>query len=94
MRKYNVKYEAGQEVYVLRNKTITQAKIDKIRVTEQRPYTKLNGDGALTEMSGIEIDYLIQDSIKPVGNGTQSTYNWYNQKDVFTDKDELIAQIV
>jgi len=26
--------------------------------------------------------------------GTQSSYDWYSQEDVFTDKAELIAQIV
>ncbi len=95
MKKYNVKYEVGEEVYVLKNKTITQAKINKIRVTEQQPYTRGNSDGTLTEKSGIEIDYLIQDSIISFGaNSSQRTYNWYNEEDVFTNKDELIAQIV
>lgn len=96
MKKYNVKYEVGQEVYVLRNKKITKNRIDKIRVTEQQPYTRSNLNGSLTKMSGIEIDYLIESERIPFGanNGTSSSYNWYSEEDVFTDKDELIAQIV
>ncbi len=98
MRKeYNVKYEVGQEVYVLRNKKITKNRIDKIRVTEQQPYTRGNADGTLTEMTGIEIDYLIEtkrDFIHPHTKSTQSSYDWYSQEDVFTNKDELITQIV
>ena len=94
-KEYNVKYEVGQDVYVLRNKKITKNRIDKIRVTEQQPYTKGNSDGTLTEMSGIEIDYLIETEYTVNGvRGTQSTYNWYNEEDVFTNKAELIAQIL
>ena len=97
MKEYNVKYEVGQEVYVLRNKKITKNRIDKIRVTEQKPYIRGNRNGTFTEMSGIEIDYLIEtkrDFIHPHTKSTQSSYDWYSQEDVFTDKDELIAQIV
>ena len=96
-KQYNVKYEVGQDVYVLRDKKISKNRIDKIRVTEQQPYTKGNSDGTYTEMSGIEIDYLIEtkrDFIHPHTKRTQSSYDWYNQEDVFTNKDELIAQIV
>ena len=96
-KEYNVKYEVGQDVYVLRNKKITKNRIDKIRVTEQQPYTRLNRDGTLTEMTGIEIDYLIEtkrDFIHPHTKSTQSSYDWYSQEDVFTNKAELIAQIL
>ncbi len=95
MKEYNVKYEVGEEVYVLRNKKITKNRVDKIRVTEQQPYTKINYNGTFTEMSGIEIDYLIEtEYIANDVKGTQRTYDWYNQSDVFTNKAELIAQIV
>ena len=96
-KEYNVKYGVGQEVYVLRNKKITKNRIDKIRVTEQQPYTRLNRDRTLTEMTGIEIDYLIEtkrDFIHPHTKSTQSSYDWYSQEDVFTNKAELIAQIL
>ena len=94
-KEYNVKYEVGQDVYVLRNKKITKNRIDKIRVTEQQPYTKGNSDGTLTEMSGIEVDYLIETEYIVNGvKGTQRTYDWYNGEDVFTNKAELIAQIL
>ena len=97
MKEYNVKYEVGEDVYVLRDKKITKNRVDKIRVTEQQPYTKCNSDGTFTEMSGIEIDYLIETErirMHPGSQSTQSSYDWYNEADVFTNKDELIAQIV
>ena len=98
-KQYNVKYEVGQDVYVLRNKKITKNRVDKIRVTEQQPYTRGNGDGTLTEMTGIEIDYLIEtkiysSSISLHTKSAQSSYDWYSQEDVFTNKAELIAQIL
>ena len=97
MKEYNVKYEVGEEVYVLRNKKITKNRVDKIRVTEQQPYTKGNSDGTITPMNGVEVDYLIETErirMHPGSQSTQSSYDWYNEADVFTNKDELIAQIV
>lgn len=95
MRKYNVKYKVGQDVYVLRDKKISKNRVDKIRVTEQQPYTKGNSDGTYTEMDGIEIDYLIETEYIVNGvKGTQRAYDWYNEEDVFTNKAELIAQIL
>ena len=96
-KEYNVKYKVGEEVYVLRGKKITKNRVDKIRVTEQQPYTKGNSDGSFIVMTGIEIDYLIEtkrDYIHPHTKRSQSSYDWYSQEDVFTNKDELIAQIV
>ena len=96
MKEYNVKYKVGQEVYVLRSKKITQNRINKIRVTEQQPYEKWI-DGTITPMNGIEVDYLIETErirMHPGSQSTQSSYDWYSQEDVFTNKGELIAQIV
>ena len=96
-KEYNVKYEVGQDVYVIRNKKITKNRVDRIRVTEQQSYTRLNRDGTLTEISGIEIDYLIEtkrDFIHQHTKSTQSSYDWYSQEDVSTNKAELIAQIL
>lgn len=90
MKKYNVKYEVGQEVYILESKKISKTVIDKIRITEQKPYMKGNSNGTYTEMDGIKIDYLIETKRTQVS----SSYDWYNQEDVFTNKDELITQIV
>ena len=96
-KQYNVKYEVGQYVYVLRDKKISKNRVVKIRVTEQQPYTKGNPDGTFTDMSGIEIDYLIEtkrDFIHPHTKSTQSSYDWYNEEDVFPNMFVLIAQIV
>ena len=96
-KQYNVKYEVGQDVYVLRDKKISKNRVVKIRVTEQQPYTKGNPDGTLTEMDGIEIDYLIEtkrDYIHPHTKRAQSSYDWYNEEDVFPNMFVLIAQIV
>jgi hypothetical protein len=98
MKEYNVKYKVGQEVYVLRSKKITQNRINKIRVTEQQPYTKGNSDGTITAMNGIEVDYLIETERIRMHLGSLNialaSYDWYSQEDVFTNKDESITQIV
>jgi len=93
MKKYNVKYEVGQEVYVLESKKIIKSPIDKIRISEQGPYVKGNHDGTFTEKDGVEIEYLVEASRNACGKGHSYTYDWFNQEDVFSNKEELIAQI-
>lgn len=94
MKKYNVKYDRGQVVYVLDRKKIIKAPIESIRVYERQPYSKGVGN-TLIDMDGIEIEYLIpKEGLKihhrPSSNWT--TYGWYNQDDVFSDREELIKQ--
>jgi hypothetical protein len=88
MKNYNVKYEIGQEVYILLSKKIFKSKIEKIRVVHSRPY--IDGNNNMKEMDGIVIDYLV-----PQNEREYSTeYEWYNQDDVFLDKDELLRKII
>ena len=98
MKEYNVNYKVNQEVYILTNKKIYKTHIDKIRVTEQHPFNEFVNiiTGETRKSNGIEIDYLIMDEETPFGdrNNTRRSYDWYNQKDVFENKDELIKNIV
>jgi hypothetical protein len=97
MKEYNVKYEVGQEVYILTCKTIFKSRIDKIRITEQAPYIKLVGmNNYATEMDGIEIEYLVVTSDEPYGNNgsTRTSYDWYKQGDVHLTKEEVLKEIV
>jgi hypothetical protein len=97
MKEYNVKYEVGQEVYILTCKAIFKSRVDKIRITESAPWVKLVGRNSDTiEMDGIEIDYLVEISNKPYGNNgsTMTSYDWYKQSDVHLTKDEVIEKIV
>jgi hypothetical protein len=88
MKNHNVKYEIGQEVYILLSKTIFKSKIEKIRIVHSRPY--IDGDNNMKEMDGIVIDYLV--IVNQQQNST--SYDWYNQDDVFLDKDELFRKII
>lgn len=88
MKNYNVKYEIGQEVYILLSKKIFKSKIEKIRVVHSHPY--FDGNNNFKEMNGIVIDYLVI-----VNEREYSTsYDWYNQDDIFLDKDELFRKII
>lgn len=97
MKSYNVKYSVGQEVYIISKKAIYKSKIDKIRVTEQRPYGLMNASPQQIEdaKEGISIDYLVV--VESTGYGTNGSmmigFDWYNQRDVFSERDELISQI-
>jgi hypothetical protein len=87
MKNYNVKYEIGQEVYILLSKKIFKSKIEKIRVLHSLPY--IDGNNNMKEMDGLMIDYLVI-----VNEQKHSTsYDWYNQDDIFLDKDDLFRKI-
>jgi hypothetical protein len=92
MKTYNVKYEVGQDVYILLSKKIFKSKIEKIRIIHSSPYIK--GE-TMEEMDGIEIDYLVivDEKIYPSG-GHSYNYDWYEQDDIFLNKDELFRKIV
>ena len=88
MKNYNVKYEIGQEVYILLSKKIFKSKIEKIRVLHSLPY--IDGNNNMKEMDGLMIDYLVI-----VNEQKHSTsYDWYNQDDIFLDKDDLFRKII
>ena len=87
MKQYNVKYDIDQEVYVLQSKTISKTHIDEIKIIQARPY--YDGNNNLKEMDGVRIQYLVM--IKQ--NGSMRSYDWFDQKDVFTDREELIRRI-
>lgn len=92
MKTYNVKYDVGQEVYILLSKKIFKSKIEKIRIVHGVPYIK--GE-TMEQMDGIEIDYLVvvNEQFYPLG-GHSSSYDWYKQDDIFLDKDELLRKII
>lgn len=93
MKEYDVRYDLDQEVYILTNKFIYKGRVEKIRITQSRPWK--NGDDNLKQMSGIVIEYLvvIEEVTRPGCKGTSISYDWYNQDDVFSDKEELIRKI-
>lgn len=92
MKTYNVKYEVGQDVYILLSKKIFKSKIEKIRIIHSSPYVK--GE-TMEEMDGIEIDYLLIVDEKIFSSGGYSyLYDWYKQDDIFLNKDDLLRNIV
>jgi len=95
MKQYNVKYERGQEVYILLSKKLISSKIEKIRITEAAPYIDANRV-PWEEKDGITIEYLVVVEDREFGeNGSHHiSYDWFNQDDVFLSKEELIQKIV
>jgi len=88
MKEYNVKYELGQDVFILLSRKIFKSKIESIRIVQSRPY--IDGNNNMKEMDGIVIDYLVV--VEEREHFT--SYDWYNQDDVFVDKDDLIRKII
>lgn len=101
MKTYNVKHCINQEVYILNNKSILKTKIEKIRITEQEPYNHPNGSPEQIEdgKTGISIEYLVFIESKPVdininiNSAVKIVFDWYKQRDVFAERDELISKI-
>ncbi|MFQ5532063.1 MAG: hypothetical protein ACE5ES_05605 [Candidatus Nanoarchaeia archaeon] len=66
------------------NIKILKQKIAKIKITEKIPCSNENA---------IEIYYLLIISKIEDGNTIQVDYDWFNQKEVFKIREELIAAI-
>lgn len=93
MKTYNVKFDIGQDVYILLSKKIIKSRINKIKIEHSSPYV----DGETMEQKdGIEIYYLISVGCEQstISGSKIISYDWYNQDDVFLDKDELIRKII
>ena len=89
------KVDIANTLAALENKKIIKAPIESIRVYERQPYSKSVGD-TLIDMDGIEIEYLIPKEGLEIHHRPSSnwiTYDWYNQDDVFSDREELIRII-
>ena len=90
MKEFDVKHGIDDEVFIILNKTIIKTKIESFRITQSRPYTR--GED-MKEMDGIVIEYLVVVKDVHYGLSHQTSYEWYNQDDVYTDKEELIRRI-
>ena len=91
MKTYEVKYDIGQEVYIISDKKLFKSRINKIRVLEQQPYKKYDSSKQThVDMDGIEIHYLVL--TKEVNCYTE--YDWYCQDDVFETKQEVFRKIM
>jgi len=89
MKTYDVKYDIGQEVYVISDRKIIKTIIDKIEITESRSYSQIDKHGVVEEMSGIDIRYFVM--VREEGNAKY--YDKIKQNDVALTPDEFIRNI-
>ena len=87
MRSYDVKYDLGQEVYVISQRQIIRTIIDKIKIEHSTPW--VNGNRNMEVMSGIEISYLV--ATEKRSNCT--SYDWFKSEEVALKPEELIKDI-
>ncbi len=94
---FPVKYEVGQEVYILNAKSVYKTKIDKIKITRRYPTEIRNAPENDIEdgKTGIKIEYLVVTSIEGYGDGGSHKigFDWYNQRDIFSNREDLINSI-
>ena len=95
MKTYDVRYEVGDEVYILLSKKIFKSYIDGIKVTETKPYKCMKGrNNEILEFNGITISYLVMTHETKFDNGcSEKGFDYYDQADLFGSKEELIANI-
>jgi len=96
MKKYKVKYDINQDVYILSDKKIFKSKIEKIRVIEKAPINLRNGTKEEKEdsKSGICIEYLVIINKELISKAYYSVdYDWYHQRDIFPTKEKLVNAI-
>jgi hypothetical protein len=100
MKNYNVKYEIGQMVYVLMSKKSIQTQVQKIRIIEQQKGCAINETDENKKkdaVDGITIEYLVQVDYRAnnliMSQAGMAYFDWMNQNDIFSTKEELISQI-
>ncbi len=98
MKTYEVKYDVGQEVYILLSKKIIKSRIEQIKILHGSPYIKIihtMGEETKKEEDGIEIEYLVVvDEVSYKSGSHHIKYDWYNQEDIYLNKNELIKKII
>jgi len=89
---YNIKYKRDQEIYIQLLNKIIKTYVVKIRIIEGEPY--VNGND-MTKNDGIQISYLVvvKQTKQPDGNGRSTSYDWFDQKDVFVSENEALSKI-
>jgi len=89
------KYSIDDVVYILSEKKIFRSRISEVRVEVRKPHQALLVPYEIVDRNGIKIEYLVITSevIIPGITGTQTNYDWYDEKDIFISKEELIANI-
>jgi hypothetical protein len=88
MKSYDVKFEIGQDVFTLMNKKILKSKIDKIRITEQRP-CKIMKDNKWVNDKTVKIEYLLLVE----QNDRNLSYDYFDQDDVAASKEEILSKL-
>lgn len=93
-----------QEVWVLFGKSLVMRPVAQIRITHEPKVQKLTGrligEGAeqraeLIPSGGVKIEYLlgVREEFNSKGIRNSIGYEWYNEKDVATTKEELIGRL-
>lgn len=93
---YTTKYNRADknDVYVFINKKVVKTKIIKTRITDQEDYKTTGVNGSVLTLSGLKIEYLVGLEIQAFGeSGTIQSMDWYDEKDVYETREELIANI-
>ena len=89
------KYNVRDKVFVLTDKKIFETYIEKVKVEQSFCCGRIKSDMTIEEWDGLSIQYLIETkATQPPGcKGWMREYDWFDEKDVYTDKESLIAKI-
>ncbi len=95
MKTYTTKFnrEENPDVWIFINKTAIKSKINKVRISDNPDNMVFNGI-EYKKQSGFKIEYLISGESKQISSDSTITpMEWYEEKDVYATKEELIASI-
>ena len=98
MKEYDVKYNINQEVYILNGKEVCKSKIEKIRIIESTPHANAfnySESKRLDIIDGLSIEYLVETERETFKNSDSLRigFDWYNQRDIFTTREEVLNEI-
>jgi hypothetical protein len=96
MKTYTTKFDRSknEDVYVLHNNKIVKTKIVKTRVTDGADTMVLVHPNDRKIVSGFKVEYLILGEAIPQGENTVfQSMDWIDESNVYSTKEELIANI-
>ena len=93
IKTYTVKFDVGQEIYLITDKKIIKTKIERIKIEDRSPFKEIasmtKDSIDIKERTGLTINYLVTTHYEE----NASYHDWFLEDDIALTQDELIQKI-
>jgi hypothetical protein len=94
-RTYTTKYDKGDYVWIIHDKSVLKTRIQKIRITDMGKHHRLVNPEKIEFHGGVFIEYLVEVNEEEYGEhgSVKCDLEWVNELDVYPTKEKLIESI-